>query len=192
MAAASPDVPKEGTQQGDATLAKEEPPSPKPSEAMLALPLPPGTPVPSEAPSSVVQDTDHEAAAEGQHCCSCRKPIDADNAIVVDLEKKYAEKPAQLASILQNANKYFDAVRQVWLYEDTKYTRTSKDEVEISLRQRPCAVPTSCWSPNVRCRGPWRSWLLSWAAMFLVLRRPERWSRRLAASSRVMWLPGRT
>ena len=223
MAAASPD----GTQLGDATVAKEEPPSPKPDQAMLALP-PPAAPVPSEAPSSVVQDTDHEATADPEmHCGSCRKTIDADNAIVVcratakkraswrckschacrsaiqrlqrrhgqliqdfqaiedkdrlenfydnfghlrgsdlvhqinslveickvektthafqgsgeyfdreDMEKKYEGKPAQLANIFQNANKYFDPVRQVWLYEDTKYTRTSKDEVEVTKSER--------------------------------------------------------
>ena len=223
MAAASPD----GTQLGDATVAKEEPPSPKPDQAMLTLP-PPAAPVPSEAPSSMVQDTDHEATADPEmHCGSCRKTIDADNAIVVcratakkraswrckschacrsaiqrlqrrhgqliqdfqaiddkdrlenfydnfghlrgsdlvhqinslveickvektthafqgsgeyfdreDMEKKYEGKLAQLANIFQNANKYFDPVRQVWLYEDTKYTRTSKDEVEVTKSER--------------------------------------------------------
>lgn len=228
MAAASPrDVPKEAAQQGDATAAKEEPPSPKPSEAMLAMPPPAAaTPVPSEAPSSLVQDTDHEADVQ-VHCGCCRKIIDEQNAIVVcrasakkkaswrckschacrsaiqrlqnrhgqliqefqeidskdklesfygnfshlrgselvhqinslveickvertthafqgsgeyfdqeDLEKMYDGKPTQLSNVLQNANKYFDPVRKVWLYEDTKYRRTSKDEVEITKSQR--------------------------------------------------------
>ena len=55
-----------------------------------------------------------------------------------DLQKRYEGKPTQLANMVEKTHKFFDHVRGVWLYEDCKYVRKTRDEEErgTSIRRK--------------------------------------------------------
>ena len=53
-----------------------------------------------------------------------------------DLAERYKNKPDQLSSLMEKTHTFFDHKRGVWLYEDCKYVRKTRDEEERGTTTR--------------------------------------------------------